>query len=80
MVTECEVKAILMKMERNKYVTESWMIRHANCSSEMLQYMVKEGFLNKREKNAADFMSENKYCITDKGFNYAWNHKEGEEL
>ena len=59
-------------MEKGKAYDEGWLIRHTdtNCTVQDLNEMVKMGLLLKNDKNPNDFMSDNRYMITEAGLHF----------
>lgn len=64
-------KAILMYFRNGEFLDEKWLIRHAGATIELLDEMVKAGWLIKKEKDLSDFMSDNRYAITELGRAFA---------
>ena len=51
---------------------EGWFLRKAKCSMEDLEKIVSIGYLIRIDKDANDFMSDNRYQLTDAGWEFAW--------
>lgn len=63
---------LLRRMEKGKAYDEGWLICHTdtNCSIQDLNDMVKMGLLLKIDKDPNDFMSDNRYMITEAGLHF----------
>lgn len=68
---------VLMLMSGSGRYDEKWLINHAHCTEGDLEELVREGYIKKDEKDNGDFMSDNKYAITEKGKAAAWGKREG---
>lgn len=68
---------VLMLMSGTDRCDEKWLINHAHCTEGDLEELVREGYIKKDEKDNGDFMSDNKYTITEKGKAAVWGKKEG---
>jgi len=70
------VRTILMKLHVGEYLDESWLIRHAGCTKELLDGMTTADWLTKEYRDPSDFMSDNRYALTEAGQKFAWDKKE----
>lgn len=68
---------VLMLMSGTDRCDEKWLINHVHCTEGDLEELVREGYIKKDEKDNGDFMSDNKYTITEKGKAAVWGKKEG---
>lgn len=66
-------KSVLMKLQIGEFVTEHWLIRHADCPKELLDEMVAVGWLTKKNRDPSDVMSDTRYALTDAGQKTAWS-------
>ena len=66
---------ILQKMKKDRIYEEGWLLRHTNtnCTIQDLNNMVEDGLLLKLAKKPSDFMSDNRYIITESGWHFAQN-------
>ena len=68
---------VLMLMSGTGRYDEKWLINHAHCTKGDLEELVREGYIERCEKNDKDFMSDNKYAITEKGKAAVWGKRGG---
>lgn len=71
-VTTEAMKGILMQLKRGEACEEGWFLRKEKCSMEDLERMVSLGYLIRIDKDVNDFMSDNRYQLTDVGWEFAW--------
>ena len=66
-------KGVLMMMSKEEVYSESWLLRQGNLTQTDLNDLVEKECLIRVHKNPEDFMSENRYKITEIGQRIAWN-------
>ena len=65
-------KQVLRLLSVGERTMESFLIRHG-LNSENIENLVQKGYLVLVErKNPDDFMSDNYYCLTESGRDFAW--------
>lgn len=69
-------RSILMKMKVGEFVDENWFLRQEGCTREILDAMITEGWLVKKNRDPSNFMSDNQYALTLEGQKFAWDKKE----
>lgn len=65
-------KQVLRLLSVGERTMESFLIRHG-LNSENIEGLVQKGYLVLvKAKDPSDFMSENYYCLTESGRDFAW--------
>ena len=73
-----EIQRCLLMMTENEAYSESWLLRQGKLTIHELNESVANRYLICIEQKTNDFMSENRYMLTEKGKKFAWNGKEEE--
>lgn len=65
-------KQVLRLLSVGERTVESFLIRHG-LNSENIENLVQKGYLVLvKAKDPNDFMSDNYYCLTESGRDFAW--------
>lgn len=67
-----KMRKVLRLMKRGEAVTERWLTSKGECTLAELTDLIEKRFLVRFDKKPHDFMDDNRYMITDQGFEYAW--------